>query len=165
MQGRENPSEHSIELEQGYGVIKFGFSPDDVQHYLGGPNESEILDTDGTTVMWHYTQLELQIIFQKPWPKPAVASLDIPGVFQLSASHPRSTLWGKEIIGLTEGEVRTLFKEQGYSEFIETVEQTSSMNFRSLQLKGKRVHLCFADDVLSFILWGPDLPVSASRTP
>jgi hypothetical protein len=148
---------HAIEIERGLGNIRFGSSTQDVRQWLGAPDETETLDP-GTesTVMWYYAREKLQIIFQRPVSPPAWDSVS-ERIVQLTTNHPATTLWGTKIIGRTEDDVLTLFRKQGYTDFIVCGCPGDTSAYKSLRIDSVRVSLGFQDGLLRFILWGHKL--------
>ncbi len=141
--------DQSIQIAQGLGVIKFGFTTEDMQRYLGTPDEVETLDpgTD-SAVMWYYVGQKLQIIFQKSATDGAMS------ITQLTTSHPTATLWGTRIIGRPENEVLALFKAHGREEFTEWEESPDAPSYKSFRMENLRVTLDFRNGLLQRVLWG-----------
>lgn len=140
---------HSVEITDGLGEIKFGFTTGDVERRLGAPDEAETLDS-GTesAVMWFYAEERLQIIFQKS------ATDEAMRITQLTTSHPAATLWGSRIIARRESEVLALFKTHGYEDFTASDESVGTQSYKSFRIENLRVTLDFRDGLLQHILWG-----------
>lgn len=146
---------HSVEITQGLGDVKFGFSTEDVQRYLGVPDEVETLDPKTeSTVMWYYASQKLQIIFQKSDCGAAAVTDETKRITQLTTSHPKTTLGGTRIIGRTEDEVRVLLRRQGYEEFTECDEPLNALGYKSFRIDSLRTTFDFRDGLLQRVLWG-----------
>jgi hypothetical protein len=147
--------DYCIEIKKGIGIIEFGLSTDDVEQYLGLPNETEIVDpATESTVMWYYRKLKLQIIFQRPdWPS-AAPTKEPKRIVQLVTTHPAATLWGTKIVGRTKDQVLDLFGERGHVNFIDSTDPRDTLGYKSIRMESIRVTLDFRDNLLCSILWG-----------
>ena len=145
----------SIEITEGLGHLKFGFTTADVERDLGSPNETETFHSEtDSPVMWYYANQKLQIIFQSSVCGSAAATGEVKRITQFTTSHPATTLWGKKMIGLRENEVLALFAERGYHGFVEWDDSLKIPGYKSLRMQDIRVTLAFQDGVLECVLWG-----------
>jgi hypothetical protein len=107
----DNIEQFSIDPSEGFGDLKFGFSTDAVQSYLGIPDEAEFLDPETETAAnWSYGRLKLDIGFLAPIIGPVCNQI---AVTTFTTRHPSVTLWNNKIIGKSENKILALFRQRG----------------------------------------------------
>lgn len=148
--------QHTIEIAQGLGGIRFGCSTEDVQRRLGPPDEREILDPGPNSIeIWYYSSQKLHIGFRESDCGSAELTEKRMGVDQLTTRHPDAELWGTRIIGRKQDEVLELFKQQGYEAFVECDDAHDALlGYKSLRMENFRVTLDFRYGLLKCVLWG-----------
>jgi hypothetical protein len=142
----------SIEPAEGLGDIKFGFTTEDVQRYLGPPDETEIVGP--TAALWYYARVRLQLIFQSDFFESAATIGEPMRITQFVTSSPAVTLAGMNIIGKTEIEVLKFLSERGYEGFVQWDISPVLEGYKTLRLEGMRIGLNFQDGLLNSMLWG-----------
>jgi hypothetical protein len=101
---------YEIKPNVGYGDIKFGTGMDTFVNQYGEPDDLEHYDDDeatNTTVL-NYWQIGFSAFFV------GVSNQKLAGI---EVDHPKTTLYGKQIIGYSEEELIELMKKNGHEDF------------------------------------------------
>jgi hypothetical protein len=133
-----------IRLKKGIGEINFGASPEDVYAVFGEPQEVENLemDDDHATLITHYIDKDIALFFVNS-EKPCLECVE--------SSNRDTTLFGKKIFLLSECEIISLLKENGY----ENYEQDNEVwGEKRLTFEDAMIDFYFDDKLLSVISWG-----------
>lgn len=110
---------YEIKPNIGYGDIKFGIGMEEFVGKYGEPDDLENYDDDevtNTTVL-NYWHLGFSAFFVG-LPNQKLAGIEV--------DHPKTTLYGKHIIGYTEEELVTLMKSKGHENFETEVEEVDT---------------------------------------
>lgn len=101
---------YEIKPNVGYGEIRFGVDIDSFVRKYGEPDDLENYDDDevSNTTVLNYWQLGFSAFFV------GVTNQVLAGI---EVDHPKTTLYGKQIIGFSEDELTELMKKNGHSNF------------------------------------------------
>jgi hypothetical protein len=94
----------------GMGEIKFGLETEPFINQFGEPEDLESIDEDeefNTTVL-HYWKNGFSVFF---------VGLSQQVLAGIETDHPKTTLFGKKIMGMTESEVIELMKNHGHTDY------------------------------------------------
>src|SRR5258706_5343982 len=88
-----------IDLPNGFGSLKFGFTRGEVENVLGRPDEEDLIDETEMAAIWYYKRLKLSVSFYAyPFNSPATKDMPL-GVVTFMTGSPSATLWGSKIVG------------------------------------------------------------------
>ncbi len=133
-----------IRLKKGLGEIDFGSTPESVVAILGEPQEVENLemDDDNATVITHYLEKDLALFFINSR-KPCLECIE--------SSNRDTTLFGKNVFLMNEGEIISLMIENGYDNYEVEDEVWGE---KRLTFEDAMIDFYFDDKQLSVISWG-----------
>lgn len=96
---------------EGFGELEFGSKPEEVVKFLGEPTEEEVLEDDEDlmdTLIHHFDESGITIYYD---------DLEDPILSNFETDNPDATLFGAKVFEMTEDEVISLMKENGYEEY------------------------------------------------
>jgi hypothetical protein len=101
---------HEINPNIGYGELKFGLAMDDFIAQYGEPEELDTFDEDEdmNTTLLHYWKDGFSVFFV------GLTNQILAGI---ETDHHQVSLFGKQIMGLTQDELIALMKENEHTEF------------------------------------------------
>jgi hypothetical protein len=101
---------HEIDLHKGYGKISFDLGKEAVLNLMGKPDEESVIDEKDLIYadVWTYIDSFLTIFFEYD-PEPFLSNIEI--------SDPEALLFGKKIIGASDGEIIELMKNNNYKAY------------------------------------------------
>lgn len=101
---------HVIHPNIGYGELKFGLTIDDFIAQYGEPEELDTFDEDEemNTTLLHYWKNGISVFFV------GLTNQILAGI---ETDHHQASLFGKQIMGLTEKELMALMEENGHANF------------------------------------------------
>ncbi len=102
-----------ILLQDGFGNLRFGASPEEAETCFGKPDETDELEgPDGShSLVWHYLDHGFSLFFDR-------GSRDMFSCVELDA-QTKPELWGTPLFSLSEKELKALFKANNYTEIDE----------------------------------------------
>jgi len=110
-------SSFEIKPNKGLGELTFGTDIESFVNKYGEPEEVQNIEDDealNTTIL-HYWEYGFSAFFVGS-SAPLLAGIEV--------DHPDATLFGKEIMGMTEDELIGFMKENGYTNFEKEQEET-----------------------------------------
>lgn len=136
-------SSFKIKPNEGYGNILFGEKLEDFIARFGEPEDLENFedDEDLITTVLHYWQLGISFFFM------GLSTLKLAGI---ETDIPKTKLFGKKIIGLTEKEFIAFMKENG----LDSCESETEFEDRRLSYDLGMMDFFFRDDKLVYMNFG-----------
>lgn len=134
----------AIEPKIGYGEIKFGTTSEKIIDLLGAADDMENIEDDDefNTVILYYWDLDLTI-FLEGKEKSAISCIE--------TENQDSTLFGKQIFKLNEGQIIKLMEEHGYK--VDETEMETSGEKR-VSYDSAMMDFFFSDGDLLAVNWG-----------
>ena len=133
---------HEILPKTGLGELTFGIVMDDFIAKYGEPEELDTFDEDEemNTTLLHYWKSGFSVFFV------GLTNQILAGI---ETDHPDTTLFGAEIMGISEAELNTLMEKNGHSTFEREEEENDirlSYDFSMMDFffrEGKLIYLNF----------------------
>ena len=129
----------------GFGDLKFGATKNEVNTFLGEPQEIETIagDEDFSDVeVWSYYDQGHAVYFEKEFEDRCT---------NFETDHDEATLFGKKVFGLKEKELIALMKENGFSDI--EAEDEAEWEERRVSFFDAQVDFIFDDKVLVQVSW------------
>lgn len=134
----------AIEPKIGYGEIKFGMTSEKILDLLGPADDMENIEDDDefNTVILYYWDQDLTI-FLEGKEKSAISCIE--------TENQDSTLFGKKIFDMDEGQIINLMEEHGYK--VDETEMETSGEKR-VSYDNAMIDFFFSDGDLIAVNWG-----------
>lgn len=136
---------------KGFGELSFGDEPEDAIKYLGPPSEEEVPEEDEdlfNTLVYHYDLDGISIYFDDP---------EDPLLSNFETDNKEVNLFGNRIFEMTDEQIITLMKENGYEEynFEEVESDEEGVDFdKWLSFEDAMIDFLFQNGKLLNVSWG-----------
>ncbi len=130
---------------EGLGDLKFGANKEDVESYLGKPQNTEVLDLEendlSDAIVWNYDDQGISVFFEKDLDS-LLTCFDI--------RNDKVVLFGKKVFDLKKEQIIDLMNENGFTD-IESEDE--DWGEQRLSFNDAVVDFYFDDQTLTSISW------------